>query len=35
MVSLNGVEAMLDKIYPEEGHAVVAIPDAKGSNLFC
>lgn len=35
MVSLSSVEAMLDKIYPEQGHAVVAIPDArKGEQLI-
>ena len=35
MVSLTSVETMVTKVYPEEGHAVVAIPDArKGEQLI-
>ncbi|MGN7437222.1 MAG: acyl-[ACP]--phospholipid O-acyltransferase [Alcanivorax sp.] len=34
MVSLSSVETMVDKVYPDEGNAVVAIPDArKGEQL--
>tara|TARA_R110001592_G_scaffold3525_7_gene19824 strand:- start:957 stop:4403 length:3447 start_codon:yes stop_codon:yes gene_type:complete len=35
MVSLTSVETMVSKVYPDEGHAVVAIPDArKGEQLI-
>ncbi len=35
MVSLTSVETMVTKIYPDDGHAVVAIPDArKGEQLI-
>ncbi len=35
MVSLTSVETMITKIYPDDGHAVVAIPDArKGEQLI-
>ncbi|MDH5721818.1 MAG: acyl-[ACP]--phospholipid O-acyltransferase [Alphaproteobacteria bacterium] len=35
MVSLTSVEAMLTKIYPDQDHAVVAIPDArKGEQII-
>ncbi len=35
MVSLTSVEAMIQKIYPDENHAVIAIPDArKGEQLI-
>ncbi len=35
MVSLSAVEAMVEKIYPDYAHAVVAIPDArKGEQLI-
>jgi acyl-[acyl-carrier-protein]-phospholipid O-acyltransferase/long-chain-fatty-acid--[acyl-carrier-protein] ligase len=29
MVSLNGIEAKLQELYPEQAHAVVAAPDKK------
>ncbi len=35
MVSLSAVETIVDKVYPDAGHAVVAIPDArKGEQLI-
>lgn len=35
MVSLTSVETMLSKVYPEQAHAVVAVPDArKGEQLI-